>query len=145
MATKVTDLMVGDWIHNNYTNDNYQLWPSAFSQATNFGKRMDATLEDCNCEPVPLTDEILEQNGFKLREGCTSAWDWHNGETSVHISGNHTCPVGQTLTIYVPGGTVGAAFSSHRVISDLKIRGVHELQHALNLCRIDKKIKVKEK
>jgi hypothetical protein len=95
-------------------------------------------------EQVLLTSEILEQNGFKRSEGCTSAWDWHNGETSVHVSGNHTCPIGQTLTIYVPGGTVGAAFSSHRAISDLKIRGVHELQHALNLCHIDKKIKVKE-
>ena len=50
MATKVTDLMVGDWIHNNYTNDNYQVWRTFFSQATNYGKRMDATLEDCNCD-----------------------------------------------------------------------------------------------
>lgn len=95
-------------------------------------------------EPIPLTAEILEQNGFKLREGCTSAWDWHDGEKSAHVSGNHTCPIGQTLTIYVPGGTAGAAFSSHRAISDLKIRGVHELQHALRLCHINKEIKIKE-
>ena len=70
MATKVTDLMVGDWIHNNYTNDNYQLWPSFFSQATDFGKRMDATLEDCNCEPIPLSDAILEKT--ELIIGCPS-------------------------------------------------------------------------
>ena len=96
------------------------------------------------CKPVPITAEILEANGFKLREGCTSAWDWNSGETSVHISGDHTCPIGQTLTIYVPGGTVGAAFSSHRVISDLKIRGIHELQHALRLCGIKLEVKIKE-
>ena len=95
-------------------------------------------------EPIPLTKEILEQNGFKLREGCTSAWDWFDGETSIHISGNHTCPIGQALTIYTPGGTVGAAFSSHLTISDLKTRGVHELQHALRLCHINKEIKIKE-
>ncbi len=97
-----------------------------------------------SCKPVPITAEILEYNGFKLREGCTSAWDWHNGETSIHISGNHTCPIGQTLTIYVPGGCAGAAFSSHRVISDLKIRGIHELQHALRLCNINKEIEIKQ-
>ena len=96
-----------------------------------------------NCKPVPITKEILESNGFKVREGCTTAWDWHSGETSVHIDGNHTCPIGQTLTIYVPGGTVCAAFSSHRAISDLKIRGIHELQHALRLCHVNKEIKIK--
>lgn len=101
---------------------------------------------DCSAEylsPIPITKEILESNGFKVREGCTTAWDWHSGETSVHISGDHTCPIGQTLTIYVPGGTVGAAFSSHRVISDMKIRGIHELQHALRLCHVNKEIKIK--
>ena len=101
---------------------------------------------DCSAEylsPIPITKEILESNGFKVREGCTTAWDWHSGETSVHISGDHTCPIGQTLTIYVPGGTVGAAFSSNRAISDLKIRGIHELQHALRLCHVNKEIKIK--
>lgn len=95
-------------------------------------------------DPLPATGDILTANGFTLCEGCTSAWDWHSGDTSVHISGDHTCPIGQTLTIYVPDGTVGAAFSSHRVISDLKIRGIHELQHALHLCGIKLEIKIKE-
>lgn len=85
-------------------------------------------------EAIPLTKEILEKNGFKLREGCTSAWDWGNGEFSVHISGTPDCPIGQTLTIYTPGGTVGAAYSSHRTLSDYKFRGVHVFQHALRLC-----------
>ena len=101
---------------------------------------------DCSAEylsPIPITKEILESNGFKVREGCTTAWDWHSGETSVHIDGDHRCPIGQTLTIYVPGGTVGAAFSSHRAISDLKIGGIHELQHALRLCHVNKEIEIK--
>ena len=93
-------------------------------------------------EPIPLTKEILEKNGFELREGCTTAWDWLDGEKSVHISGDHTCPIGQTVTIYTPGGCAGAAFSSHRTLSDHKIRGVHELQHALRLCGIEKEIEL---
>ena len=95
--------------------------------------------EDC-IERIPLTPEIIEKNDFELRKGCTSAWDWHHGESSVHIDGDHKSPILQTVTIYTPGGVVGAAFSSHRTLSEHKIRGVHELQHALRLCRIKKKI-----
>lgn len=138
---KATELMIGDWVMNTYNRKP--------EQVCEIRERM--VMLDYNdlydydeIEPIPLTKEILEQNGFKLRKECTSAWDWHDGETSVHISGNHTCPIGQTLTIYVPGGTAGAAFSSNRAISDLKIRGVHELQHALRLCHINKEITIKE-
>lgn len=138
---KATELIIGDWVYNTHNRQPEQVCEImehmvmlAYNDLYDYDE----------IEPIPLTKEILEQNGFKLREGCTSAWDWHDGETSIHVSGNHTCPIGQTLTIYVPGGTAGAAFSSHRAISDLKIRGVHELQHALRLCHINKKIKVKE-
>jgi len=138
---EATELMTGDWVYNTHNRQPEQVCEI-------MGHMVMLAYNDLydydEIEPIPLTGEILEQNGFKLRKGCTSAWDWHNGETSVHVSGNHTCPIGQTLTIYVPGGTVGATFSSNLAISDLKIRGVHELQHALNLCHIDKKIKVKE-
>ena len=113
MPTKVKDSMVGDWIHNNYTNDNYQLWPSFFSQATNFGKRMDVTLKDCNCEPVPLTDEILKKNGFEVKVGPS-------GKYQLTIEGVN-CRVDFNIIEYV-----------------------HELQHALRLCGIDKEIKLEE-
>ena len=138
---KATELMKGDWVYNTHNRQPEQVCEImehmvmlAYNDLYDYDE----------IEPIPLTKEMLEQNGFKLREGCTSAWDWHNGETSIHISGNHTCPIGQTLTIYTPGGTAGAAFSSHRTISDLKIRGVHELQHALRLCHINKEIIIKE-
>ena len=138
---KARELMIGDWV---YSTHNRQ--PEQVREIREHMVMLDYNdLYDYDeIEPIPLTGEILERNGFKLRKGCTSAWDWCNGETSIHVSGNHTCPIGQTLTIYVPGGTVGAAFSSNRAMNDLKIRGVHELQHALNFCHINKKIKVKE-
>lgn len=135
------DLMIGDWVY--WDGNPYRISeiseviegePSVCFMCHNFMADL------VEIKPMPITAELLEHNGFELREGCTSAWDWHKGETSVHISGSHTCPIGQTLTIYVPGCDACAAFSSHRAISDLKIRGVHELQHALRLCRINKDI-----
>lgn len=109
MATKVTDLMVGDWIHNNYTNDNYQLWLTFFSQATGYGKRMDATLEDCNCKPVSLTGEILKKNGLEVKVGP-----------------------GGKYQLTIEGVSCGVDFNI--------IQYVHELQHALKLCGIEKEI-----
>jgi hypothetical protein len=147
-----TNVQQGDWLipHNcdephqikdiSYQEEPAGRWPTITFEGKGF---WGVWYYQQDCKPVPITKEILESNGFKVREGCTTAWDWHSGETSVHISGDHTCPIGQTLTIYVSGGTVGAAFSSHRVISDLKIRGIHELQHALRLCNINKKIEIK--
>ena len=127
MATKVTDLMVGDWIHNNYTNKNYQVWRTFFSQATDFGKRMDATLEDCNCEPVPLTDEILKKNGF----------DYHHKNFAA-LTYNH--PFQLEMEQWPDENGIGL-WSVNGII---KIRYVHELQHALRLCGIEKEIKLED-
>lgn len=90
--------------------------------------------------PIPLTGDILEKNGFKLRENCTSAWDWDKGEISIQVSGLPDVFSRQTLTIYTSGGCVGAGFSTKRTLSDLSIHYVHELQHALRLCGINKEI-----
>ena len=144
--------MIGDWIKTSNNANWSEDLRGIICRITNLGDNYIAATDinnlkslygsSVNFEPIPLTKEILEKNGFKLKEGCTSAWKWYNGETSIYVSGNHTCPIGQTLTIYISGGTVGAAFSSHLAISDLKIRGVHELQHALKLCGIDKEIEL---
>ena len=127
MATKVTDLMVGDWIHNNYTNDNYQLWPSFFSQATDFGKRMDATLEDCNCEPVPLTDAILKKMGFQYFHKNFASLSYDHPFKLEMVE----WPNGDEIGLWMLGGLI-------------KIRYVHELQHAFRLAGIDKEIKLEE-
>lgn len=127
MATKVTDLMVGDWIHNNYTNENYQVWRTFFSQATDYGKRMDATLEDCNCEPIPLSDAILEKTGFQY---------FHKNFAS--LSYDH--PFKLEMEQWPDENGIGL----WSICGIIKIRYVHELQHAFRLAEIDKEIKLGE-
>ena len=142
---KAIELMLGDWVlttKEDHMNEFAQIDAIEEGQ-TCILLRQDNTnffTDISKIEPIPITKEILEKNGFKVREGCTTAWDWYNGEQCVHISGDHTCPIGQTLTIYVSAGCVGAAFSSYRVLNELKVRGLHEFQHALRLCRIEKQI-----
>ncbi len=142
---KANELMIGDWVDFRFAGFDLRRKVLAIHANNMVEFKSDnghVVVPVEQLKPIPLTKEILEENGFELREGCTTAWDWHNREQSVHISGDHTCPIGQTVTIYTPGGCAGAAFSSHRTLSDHKIRGVHELQHALRLCGIEKEIEL---
>ena len=128
MDVKVMDLMIGDWIHNNYTNDNYQVWPSFFSQATDFGKRMDVTLKDGNCEPIPLTDKILKANGFQY---------YHKNYAS--LTPDH--PFRLEMIEWPDENGKGGLWVVGGII---KIRYIHELQNALKVCEIDKEIKLED-
>lgn len=76
--------------------------------------------------PIPLTPEILEKNGFELQRDKSELG---------------------TLDTYWLGSELGA-FRIHRLNNGdyqfglAKIRNVHELQHALRLCGIDKEIEL---
>lgn len=77
-------------------------------------------------KPIPLTDEILKMNGFSLQSDNTEIFK---------------------LDTYWLGCELGA-FRIHNLNKDwwqfglAKIRNVHELQHAMRLCGIEKEIKV---
>lgn len=79
-----------------------------------------------NIEPIPLTQKILGQNGFELQRDKSELG---------------------TLDTYWLGSELGA-FRIHRLNNGdyqfglAKIKYVHQLQHALRLCGIDKEIKV---
>lgn len=123
---KATDLMIGDWLKNVLFNE--------FEQVN--------YLEDNNInghptdwyELTPLTPEILEKNGLFVKHPDSEKrqyWRDSTGQLVVHknrgyflfnISGNAF-----KFGYFVP------QFSAH-------LRYVHELQHALKLCGIDKEI-----
>lgn len=70
-------------------------------------------------EPIPITPEILEKNGFNLQQS--------KGEYAPNIEGFSfdNCWVGDEFKW-----------------KTIPIKYVHELQHALKLCKIDKEIVV---
>ena len=138
---KANELMIGDWV--NYRGTNIQvtsLYDKGGSNEIGWGNRVSTWVNGRCIEPILLTGDILEKNGFKLRGNCTSAWDWDKGEISIQVSGLPDVFSRQTLTIYTSGGCVGAGFSTKRTLSDLQIHYVHQLQHALRLCGINKEI-----
>ena len=146
---KVIDLMIGDWIHNNYTNDNYQVWRTFFSQATNYGKRLDATLEDVNIAPIPITPEILEKNGFEKEKETEHSCSYCTLIPTGYEKNSYTCkftfykePIMGVSTLFNCWGWVPPQNGGVNDIHICNLKYLHQLQHALKLCEIEKEIKL---
>lgn len=73
-------------------------------------------------DPIPLTPEILEKNGFVYNDApFVQAWEQF-GFTLYHGGDGYRINCGNNV--------------------DMIIDSVHELQHALRLCKIEKEIMV---
>jgi hypothetical protein len=79
----------------------------------------------CDCEPISVTTEILEKNGWASMK---------NGSGDFIL----TKPmVGNDVTITK---IINGYVMVHGAFNGLRIRYIHELQHALRLCKIEKEI-----
>lgn len=91
------------------------------------------TIEIRKIEPIPLTEELLIKNG------------WHKyyfgaKDISDKVSINYELKNDYTLFLshYLDEDCFCSAFGLKRI----EFRYVHELQHALRLCRIEKTIEI---
>lgn len=141
---KVEDLMIGDWvclkdknlpIEKRYFKIKYLAISAGVSwvnQETNApiglrdGKSLIPVFRD-EVYPIPLTPEILEKNGFVYAD--LPFENFYEG---------------YGLRIY--GGNFADGHSNWYIICginvSMNVTHVHELQHALRLCKIDKEIVV---
>ena len=86
-------------------------------------------------EPIPLIPEILEKNGFVENRGVTS-WKFETDrEDLIDIYGVKD----YHLSINIED-THGSGKSYRWMLNNLTIFYVHQLQHALRLCGIEKEI-----
>lgn len=104
------------------------------------------TIED-NIEPIPLTPEILEKNGFGIikSSSCATVYLWlekvegktyatYTIEISIYPTPIHGVNI---LTRIDTPSSKGDGVSK---LHSCDINYVHELQHALKLCGISKEI-----
>lgn len=95
-------------------------------------------------DPIPLTQEILEKNGFHAlipEEHCTRyvwAKDGGRNDTVISISFYNQPVHGVRLLTKI--STDCHHDSGINEVHNCDIEYVHELQHALRLCGIDKEI-----
>lgn len=124
------ELMVGDWVLDTRTGTPLRVNPFM------------AELEVPEWQPIPLTVEILEKNGFDVVRG--------NRIMGLQVSDRCTLRIGDGMKeMRVEMQDWGETeerkwFIEIRnlgsIILQLYIGYTHELQHALRLCKVDKEI-----
>ena len=129
LEVKPNELMIGDWVVCKKWRENpFKLTRINDSGRFCYGITSNGTqvepflLEEI--EPIPLTVEILEKNGFHKE------WD---EDIILMVCDTIIVEIGDKHTLYKDG-----KMYLRRVLSPLYY--VHELQHALRLCRIEKEI-----
>lgn len=131
---KVEDLSVGDWVRWTVYNITYDI---CISQITDILVRgvhdsIEYGMMITQLSPIPITAEILENNGFTLCEDCSSRWKKEFSYCCVFV----TAPEGYaSVTVYER-----VAHGHRRVIDDLQLNGVHQLQRVLRLAKVGKEI-----
>lgn len=136
---KATELMIGDWVELCQRGEYYQI--------TEIGEDFVMLGQSHECreseiDPIPLTAEILEKNGFEPYK------DWFLGYGYRLRAEEGTDKI---LYIYPLRGGNGeslidikyAPLNNYTFLSLTTFdRYVHTLQHALRLCGIDKEIEL---
>ena len=119
---KAADLMIGDWVGRVFDDkriiEDYR--QVDWIRTGEIGMRYQKVWSIGCIEPIPLTPEILEKNGFWVMENV------NNGAEE-----------------YIAYATAGLMFHYNRdndyyfPNTPISWKYVHELQHALRLCRLD--------
>lgn len=127
MKIEVEDLMVGDWV---YIKEYPTIAQPMQVKKEHFVRSL------VEFEPIPITPEILEKNGFYDRsEGSKFNYVILTNEYQISYY-----PKVNRFSIYKKG--IDPFYDKDKFFCGFKniVKYVHELQHALKQCRIEKKI-----
>ena len=141
---KAKELMIGDWVcvTKNFTQKYHKIRALSNDEGSvlrgiyvnEYGVKNHSIFSPNDTEPIPLTPEILEKNGFENIGDDTyqleekPCWFWVD-----FFNHQYGCEYDTSTHEYED--------DEHR----LKLYGipsVHELQHALRLCGIEKEIEL---
>ena len=127
---KANELMIGDWVlvEKIPTKVNGLAILQIMTDDHNYNE--DDSVE---LEPIPLTEEILEKNGFRITHEHADYYFEENGEKMDFC-------MRKMYDKDNPKQQKGWSFYAFNVLT--LVDYVHELQHALKLCGIEKEIVV---
>jgi len=127
---EANELMIGDWV---YRPDCYDKVKEIRQNGIIGLDNLRGLIGFSEIKPIPLTPEILEKNGFEkaLQISDTEPFDTDE-EGNKHYSYNKTFWgwYQQDNIFCIPANGMGWLY----------IKYVHQLQHALRLCKIEKEI-----
>lgn len=119
------NLMVGDWVKFK-GSDLYHQVKVVSNKSIKFDNQK--WFAKSSVEPIPLTQEILEKNGFVNDRGI---YCWRDENKQItYFSKENNRPYCTYSFVNIESGCI--------VVNELPIEYVHELQHTLRLCGIKK-------
>lgn len=121
---KAEELMAGDWV---CLEDDPTPRQVDFIRSGEVGLYWNKIVTPPYIKPIPLTHEILEKNGFEVDEKDEKMLKWRWSVIDDCISYDKSTG---KVRIFYPSGLVFVKI----------LEFVHELQHALKLCGIEKEI-----
>ena len=128
---KPQDLIPGDWVQLYFGTDDERNRIAQITEIHSNSVRTNASGGDPiyfdEIIPIPLTPEILEKNGF-VKQGFPG-WEIYTEDFLILWRNDYP----DVLDIKCFNAAYGSFHRSH-------ISYVHDLQHALRMCRIDKEI-----
>lgn len=122
---KANELQIGDYV--NYRGQIIKvtsLYDKGGSNEVGWSEKESVWVNGRCIEPIPLTAEILKKNGFEY---------FHKNYSS--LSYDH--PFKLKMTNWPDENGLGGLWT---ICDIVEIRFVHQLQHALRLCEIEKEI-----
>lgn len=123
----IKSLMVGDWVYNKHHGKNIRLTPYDFFTHTHneFGEQELSPFSKptigIDLEPIPLTADILEKNGF-----------YYDEDRKFYLMG----------VIFQIKPENGGRFSFKICGCPYPLNTVHELQHVMRICGVEKEIEL---
>ena len=128
---KASELMIGDWLYYSHTEDGIAPYKEVICIKAE-DLCCDACIIETHYESIPLTPEILEKNGFDvLSHENPAAFAYKKEEVSI-------------VEVYWNGPERGyrCIFSYGDTRLRITCHFVHEFQHALRICGIEKEIEL---
>ena len=128
------DIMVGDWVYNTHNRQNERV------QEINSGLVMldyNDLYEYDEIEPIPLTPEILEKNGFLANKHVYPYPYYEYIDKEHELKVGFAFPQGDRTSYKDPWVYID---SECVFVEHLPCIFVHQLQHVLRLCEIEKEI-----
>lgn len=125
---KANELMIFDWVRNSLLNEVFKMNTTSMR---NMCWDEDNGMARYTIEPIPLTEDILRENGFDIVQDGDALTIWKQKDDEY---GNEI----YDITIYGSKGVTryDTSIRCHGAIRK-NICYVHELQHALRLCGLN--------
>lgn len=130
---KLQELSIGNWVYNKHHGKAIQITPFDFFTHTHrdgeqYLIRNPNLISGKDFEPIPITPEILEENGWVEMGESLYSCSYKDAEFGVQLLDMINMDDYWDLSI--------------NDLFVIEIKHIHQLQNALTLCGVDKEIKL---